>query len=1584
MGMKLLLRVLCCLAPFIASGQTVINEVLAANADINYDPQFFNFSNWVELHNTSNAPHDISGYFLSDSPSAPLKWEIPAGTIVAAHGYLIIWCDGTNTGLHANFKIEPTADEILLSQPDGTLADQIVYSQQYFNISWARITDGATSWNFSAIPTPAAANVVGLQTQLLHKVKFGLPSGRYSSGINLMLEHTEVPDAEIRYTTDGSEPTQASPQFLGAILLSQTTVVKTKAFHANYLPSETVSATYFINEHTFTLPVVSLSANPTYLFDDLIGVYVQGTNGIQKHCTTFPANWNQDWDRHGVFELHNTSGESIYNQHLTFRLAGNCSRREAQKSLALKARTEFGSGKINYPLFDSKSIKKYDEFFLRNAGNDSNIAHMRDALLQSLPIGMMDVDYMAYTPSALYINGQYWGIQDMREKIDGDFIENNYGIPKEDIDLLENNSTVIEGDTYAWFNYVDSLELLDPNNPDTYKFLEKHIDVQEYINYIVTQVYVANSDWPNNVKFWRQRSTNGKFRWILWDLDFGFGLIPSHANFNHPTLDYATELNSTGDNSPSFTRPIRLAMAVPQFKDKFIASLSAAMGATFSPTRVVSKINEFQQNLASEMPFHKQRWGGTVADWNGEVQELRDFAVARFNYLTGHIATHFGLTPYSLEAKTFPANTGAIRINNVTTNAVALTPYFDGITLKLEGLPKSGFRVKQWAITERNVTTTLIAQTGSTWKFLAQPTGPAANWPLHDYDDTAWTSGPSQLGYGDGDEATVVPFGPSSGNKYITTYFRKAFNVADTSLVLSLTSSVLFDDGIVVYLNGHEVFRFNMPNGTPTHSTLASNDKSDENQFHSFTIPKNYLRNGLNILSAEVHQLTVSSSDISFDLLASMTEFSSPITEIKNQHTVIDTVETHIAALVTFEPVPQITTLAINEISATNTNTLDEFGQSEDWIELKNIGSTPIDLQGLLITDNPSKKGKFQLSSPNGTWPLAAGNYQLLWADDDEKQGPQHLSYNLSADGEGVFIYQLVGFDTILIASHTFEKQIRGFSLARIPDGTGNFEFTFSKTPATQNLQAPLALGLVLNEISATPTSFKDENNESVDWIELLNTTHQSIALEGLFISDDPSNPLKHMLSNQFNGWSLDPSSYQVLIANNQENGPKDRIGFRLSAEGETVALYQVTGGDTVKLSEVTFGKQVSGFSYARIPNGAGAFESTFLTTPAKENQRVPVKTGLVINEIAATQGTYRDENGEQEDWIELFNATSNQIDLEGLFISDDAQNPFKHQLKNDFMGIPVLANGYKILIADEDSQAGNSHVGFKLSSGGEHIGLYQLTANDTIELASLEYDAQLPYFGVARLPNGSGDFKRTYTLTPGSENNETPPVEGLVLNEVSSQESTFLDDEGEAEDWIELFNAGTNPINLSGIFLTDNPTEKLKHMLPITDVPWIIPPGGYQILWADDEAEGIAHLPFKLSSEGEVVSAYQILGADTAVLFIAPYNFQSPGYSFARIPNGSGPFELTPFMTPGEENEAIGEALRLYPNPVNDSFKVLLQEENATVSIFDFTGKPILKTGYLAPHEATVDVAGLAVGVYHVMVQYPSKSFSTTLVINR
>ena len=1049
-----------------AHAQVVINEICAANGDVNYDPDFFNFPSWVELHNTNSSPVDINGYYLSDSADEPTRWQISGSTIIPANGFLIIWCDEEASGLHSNFSLDSDGEEVILSAPDGQLVDKIIFPRQYLNTSYGRTGTEGTEWNYILTPTPAASNSDDTGTIRLDRPDITPLAGQYASAQTVTLTHSD-PAAEIRYTVDGSEPTSTSTLYSAPFTVTSTTSVKAKAFKASSIPSNTRASTFIINEHQSNLPVIALSTNPAYLNDNTIGIYVQGTNGIPGRGTNFPANWNHNWWRHFHMEYFSPDGERKFGESVDIRIHGGHSRTRPQKSFSVKARDKYGKKTISFNPFPNRDYESFGGLLLRNSGNDWDLTMFRDALMHNLLIGDMDVDYQDYQPAAVYINGQYWGILNVRERIDGDYFESNYDAT--DIDLLEGGGDPQEGTSDKYNVYMDSLvRRVQINNPETFAFIDRNIDVQEYINYQIANIYYGNVDWPgNNVTYWRPRHSGGKFRWVLWDMDYGFHLSDGHTSPTFPALEWATDPDNTeGLNKEWSTRHFRTLLQNPVFRNRFIQTMTTAIQTTFDPDRVIAGINDFQEHIRDEISHHQARWNNP-ANWEQHVQKLRDFAVARNGYMLTHTREFFGLDEQvNIDVTIAENGGGGFRLNGVhyVQNESGMK-FFKNVLFRIEAEPLPGYAFKEWTMTGRTHVRTPLVPKEDMWKYFDQSGEPTGDWKSNAFDDSHWSSGQAQLGYGESDEKTVVGYGPDRNNKYITTYFRKTFNISSISNLEDVTAHVVFDDGVAVYINGIEVYRNNLPGGDLTPLTFAPRSYSPENFFHFFAIDKGLLHEGSNTIAVEVHQNEPTSSDLSFDLYLE----GSIVGEVTTV-TVTDAIFTGVAwgdvsITVAYEALPARTGIVINEFCATASDQTDDVGEPTDWIELYNSSENTIDIGGLYVTDDLGNKKKFRIPENSESTLMDPGTYLLLWADEEPEQGPLHIDIKLSSNGEAIGLYDEVGSELITLDEVVYGAVADFESFARIPNCSGPFTKTETLSPGAEN---PLISSVVGEKLVAS------------------------------------------------------------------------------------------------------------------------------------------------------------------------------------------------------------------------------------------------------------------------------------------------------------------------------------------------------------------------------------------------------------------------------------------------------------------------------------------------------------------------------------
>jgi hypothetical protein len=1038
----------------LSAQELMLNEVMTANASSVLDKTYYNFSEWVEIYNPSSALKSLTGYYISDDPANPDQiWKVP-NIAVPAKGFAVIWFDKMSGGNHASFRIRNTRELLLLYNKSGVIVDSVRIEFPYRNCSYGRSPDGSPAWSYFTQPTQGTSNTAVPVSSQAPDVQYNQKGGFYAGYQHIILS---VPSTgyTIRYTLDGSEPTTSSPVFGTEIVLSRTTVVKARAFAAGMVPGNIVTQTYFINEHKFTIPMVSLSMNDEYLWDNTMGMYTDGTNGITGNCQSVPKNWNQDWERFCNFEYYNADGTQIINTGAGAKIAGACSRANPNKSFAISFRDKYGADDVQYPLFQSKQADRFTSLMLRNSGNDCNRTMMQDAFIQTLVIGEMDVDYQAYTPSAVYLNGEYWGILNTREKLNEGYLYSNYGLDDDSVDLLEGNQYVLAGSGEDYAELVNFINTKDISQAANYQYMKDRIDINEYMNYQIAQIYSSNTDWPgNNLKYWKPKGDGGKWRWVLYDMDFGFGLYGSPAS--HNTLTFALETNGPGwPNPPWSTLLFRKLITNAEFRSQFIDKFTVYIYSIYSPARVSRILDSLKQNIAAEMPYHFSRWGGSMTNWANEIEVGRNWAAQRPDYMMAYLQSYFSLgTPYKVKIASNSHRTSFVSVNDITIHDTLFEgSYFSNREIRIKALSDKNYKFKQWKLRYSNSENLSLIARNSAWSYLDNNTVPASSWKTVSFDDSAWKSGNGQLGYGDGDEATTLSYGSDANNKYITYYFRRKFTVSDPAGISNMSIDLLLDDGAVVYLNGKEIGRLNMPSGTITGSTLASSAIADENAYNNFTVSGITLLAGENVIAVELHQSSVTSTDISFDFSASTIRVSGLTEETKTTPEFTMELSSDVEYVAEFGLVDAINNLYINEICAKNTRFPDEENEYDDWIEVYNAGDDTLNLAGLYLTNDLQLPTLFRISdkAPAQT-AVPPHSFKVLWADGQSEQGVLHLDFKLDKDGGEVGIAQMTANGTYYIDSLLYPGQKTDHSYGRYADGTSRWFLLSGMTPGESNI----------------------------------------------------------------------------------------------------------------------------------------------------------------------------------------------------------------------------------------------------------------------------------------------------------------------------------------------------------------------------------------------------------------------------------------------------------------------------------------------------------------------------------------------------
>ena len=675
--MKIYLILILFISPhFVFSQSVVINEVMSSNTKTIYDEDG-NTSDWIELYNNSSAQLNLIGYYLSDDSTNVKKWQF--GNAVMNPGeYMIIFASGKDTIInywHTNFKISASGEEVILSDTGGALIDKINLPSSYSDISFGRISDGTLPWVFQ-LPSPGTENTGNEIHGFADSISVTQPEGFYSSEISVELS---AGTSDIYYTLDGSDPNTSSPKYSGPITIGKTTVLKAFSTKANYLPSPTIYKTYFINEET-DLPVISLIADPYDLFDPDSGIY---------------TNFTMDWERPAHVEFFEDDKSPGFSENCGIEIYGSQSANWDQKSIAVKFKNVYGITKIDYPLFPGFWLNTFKAFVLRNAGNDWQYTHIRDAVMQTL-VKDLDIDYQEYRPATSFINGEYWGIYNIREKINEHYIANRHGVDPDNIDLLENNKRVIVGDSLSYQKLIDYISTNDMTTDAAYSFIDSVIDLDECILYFAAQAYYDNLDWPaTNIKFWRERSATGKWRWILFGVEFGFGLYghgewEDHISFMFDTI----ETRYTFKPWPTLLQ--RKLVENPIVRNRFINQVADLLNTNFKSERVVSVINALADHIANEIPKHRTRWGLSGESIN---EKMIPFAQNRPAFLRDHVRNFFNcgddgmITINSTAGGSIQLNTLRLKSADMPFNGI----YFQGNEIHLKAIPVPGFKFNGWS-----------------------------------------------------------------------------------------------------------------------------------------------------------------------------------------------------------------------------------------------------------------------------------------------------------------------------------------------------------------------------------------------------------------------------------------------------------------------------------------------------------------------------------------------------------------------------------------------------------------------------------------------------------------------------------------------------------------------------------------------------------------------------------------------------------------------------------------------------------------------------------------------------------------------
>ena len=602
------------------AGGVYISELMASSDDQPHD--------WLELYNASAQAVDISGWGLSDDAASPRKYRFPQGTVIAPGDHLTLYLSGVagTTGgvLCASFRLSADGGYgLTLSDASGALLDRVFVPEQYTGISYARMDDGG--FLYTTEDTPDRMNA---QTGYLGRAQqpaFSAPGGPQAAGATLQVELTASPGARIFYTLDCSAPDETSTPYAGPIAVTGTTVVRAVAYQDGYLPSCSASQSYLYDaEHT--LRVVSMVADPEDIF---------GSEG-------FHTLYERDLERPGHIEVYTENGAQMLSENCALRLHGQGSRKYQQKGFKVIARREYGTNRFRAPLFSGRDYTEYQSFLLRASSEDGRLTRMRDSILTALARGT-DVLYQETELCVLYINGEYWGHYNMRERICAAMICQYEGWEgqEDSIDIVKGNDLVLRGSDDSFQAMLAYLRQHGVPDDETLARVGEEVDLDSFIAYQALQIFVGNAD-TLNVKRYRNRNADGKWHWAIFDLDWGFYV---DTNSIRRWLDPQGMGTSLATDNTLFIA----LMGNPTFYDRFLTYMGDMLSTQWTSGRIVEMIRERYLALTPELPRHQARWGQSRENFEERVAELAEYAKTRPRKLVGYFRDTLGLTGEEME-----------------------------------------------------------------------------------------------------------------------------------------------------------------------------------------------------------------------------------------------------------------------------------------------------------------------------------------------------------------------------------------------------------------------------------------------------------------------------------------------------------------------------------------------------------------------------------------------------------------------------------------------------------------------------------------------------------------------------------------------------------------------------------------------------------------------------------------------------------------------------------------------------------------------------------------------------------------------
>lgn len=597
-------------ATLTVSSPLIISEAMAYNNAYNmYAGEYYD---WIELKNTGSEDINLSAYTLADKRSELASSPLPDYTLKAG-AFVFVYCSGTEglsftNGINAPFALSADRDSIFLGTADGTVIDYLSVHDIPYGGSIGRMEGKNGSFYFKT-PTPGSKNSDGYRSYAETPVLLG--SDGVFNGVDSVTVELSAPGT-IYYTTNGSAPTTSSNRYTGPITLTSTTAFRAIAYEDGRLPSKCLNTSFIINEN-HTLPVVSIMTENDAMFGNG-GVYTNPQRELEcVGAVTF-------YEQEGSFSIE--CGMKLHGE--TSKMA------QSKKSFKLTFRSRY-AGALEYDLFNN-GVTEFSSILVRAAQEDYYSTLMRDTLMHQLAIETFpELPAMANKYSVLYINGQYWGVYDLREAHSAAHYANHYGYDEDTVEQWK-GQWPSDSNAAKLYSFIMNNNMSDPDN---YAYVCEHLNIDSVIGWAIIQAYSGNFDLnASNMRFYYS-TEDDKLTFALVDLDLGF--------FSYNMFD----LVFNPDEVYAYNRLAKALLANEDFRTNLLEQLSYALTGNLSNEHVLARIDAIEAELTPEISRDRDRWGGSLEKWQYMVEDLRIYVnhdVGRASLLVTSIKNKLNLS----------------------------------------------------------------------------------------------------------------------------------------------------------------------------------------------------------------------------------------------------------------------------------------------------------------------------------------------------------------------------------------------------------------------------------------------------------------------------------------------------------------------------------------------------------------------------------------------------------------------------------------------------------------------------------------------------------------------------------------------------------------------------------------------------------------------------------------------------------------------------------------------------------------------------------------------------------------------------